>query len=572
MNAASYGSEKGRARTRLSRLFTDGGALEALLLSAALVAGAWFGFRYGGQVFGTDTLMYLDRALRGVPDPFILNRYSHVFLLAILNALGGTALGGMRLLSAIAFVASILLVYLIASRLSDRSTPLNGAFAAFLLVGTPLIVERMIAPLVDTTAMLMMLAITGLYVYSVRQDHSRRWAVFALGLCLFAGFRTKETLASASVLIVGLGLNSEGDFSAVRLRGGLKYLSLGALAGAVVNVCANSLVLHSPLFGFRPGDIATYRELWADTIATVESTGQTFGPFVLGEHGLVFLLFAFAGVTAIRQTDYRLRLVWLVPLALLAIIILFSPRAGWVITPRGYLPGLGVMCVLASQVIGLDGLSRWRQSTAATVGLGFTGILAVLAALRLTAESEMSFQATFEAALLPIVLLGGLGAVILTVEASSRRGFAAVVLLPLAMMSAALTVRQIVVYPESVNFNSRFLPLGAFGGQIDRAGALAIHVSSDILPVMGIDENRDELAALVNAGLNSTTLRTDYSIGDIDESLLADLEQRLHTYVLVTAEEWDWMRTAPQDRPEWRSHYTASTDPTGRFVLLRLNG
>jgi len=54
-------------------------------------------------------LYYLENGLRGIADPFVLNRYTHIYALRIASLLIGSTLSGMRLISVIAAVLTLFL-------------------------------------------------------------------------------------------------------------------------------------------------------------------------------------------------------------------------------------------------------------------------------------------------------------------------------------------------------------------------------------------------------------------------------------------------------------------------------
>ena len=109
--------------------------LALVLLAAGLLA--VYGFIHGGQIAGTDTLYYLDTALKGSSEPFILNRYTHVFLLTLFTTVAGSPLAGMQVYSAAAFASGFLLVYSCARYLTSNSGPANGTIAVGLFFGLP---------------------------------------------------------------------------------------------------------------------------------------------------------------------------------------------------------------------------------------------------------------------------------------------------------------------------------------------------------------------------------------------------------------------------------------------------
>jgi hypothetical protein len=56
----------------------------------------------------------------------------------------------------------------------------------------------------------------------------------------------------------------------------------------------------------------------------------------------------------------------------------------------------------------------------------------------------------------------------------------------------------------------------------------------------------------------------------VDDTFVERLENGDFSHVLIRSTEWDWLRTDPQDRPEWRDRYRAFEEPTGSFIMLVL--
>lgn len=542
--------------------------LEIAALSIALVALSWFVLRYGGQIAGTDSLMYFDRELRAVADPFVLNRYSHVYLLAALDAVTGSPLSAMRAFSLVAALSMVGLLYVAARRFSAKSTPLNGAAAVLLLLGSPIAVSGLIAPPVDTTAMIVMLSLLVLYIFSARQEHSSRWILVAFGALLFVGFRTKETLLSAALLIPGLGFTNDTRFSFRSLWQRLKSVLTGLAIGVAGNLIANGIVLHDPLFGFRPADLAAYRSLWSANIGSRPLPGESFAGLILSQNGLLFLLFAFSSIAISRRHPPSAQVVWLVPLALIAITVLFSTRAGWTIVPRGVLPALAAMSLLGSQTLELDGWWDWSRSRRWAIGLGVSLLYGLLAGFGLRSAGVFGFDEFFVNALAPLVILICLAVFSLGGNQARLATSFSILIVPLALGAAGLNFARVAVNPGLYESNARFQHLEGLAGRIDDLSPISFFASEESLPSLGISNNRDELSALVNVALDLRTVRQDFQIGPVDTALVNDLERQRYSQLLITSDQWDWLRSEPQDRPTWRAHYSAVAGSEGPVVLL----
>jgi len=152
----------------------------AVILGAAIIAS--FSFNHGGQVYGTDTLMYLDTGLRGLENTFVLNRYTHIFIIRFFTFFGRTPIEGYQAFSGFLAFISTVLVYYSARSFSKNSSPINGVIAVGFLLSIPAILDRIMAPLVDTTVMIMMLAMVAIYIKSARNDHERPWLLVLFGV------------------------------------------------------------------------------------------------------------------------------------------------------------------------------------------------------------------------------------------------------------------------------------------------------------------------------------------------------------------------------------------------------
>ena len=111
-----------------------------------------------------------------------------------------------------------------------------------------------------------------------------------------------------------------------------------------------------------------------------------------------------------------------------------------------------------------------------------------------------------------------------------------------------------------------YRPVLAFEDEYGDLERSKTFVSNPVIPWLVINEDLNELRALFNVALGTNTEAENFGLAEVDENFLQDLERGEYLHALIMSDEWEWMRTAPQDRPEWREQYTSSTD--GRFVLL----
>ncbi len=216
-------------RNRISRIQWKFPGQSVEVIAVVFGAGmlARFVFIHGGQVFATDTLMYIDTGLHGIANPFVLNRYTHIFILRFFTYFASTPLDGIRSYSVFVAFSSMLLVYYSARIFSKKSSSINGMIAVGLFLGVPAILERIIAPLVDTTAMLMMLSLTAIYIKSARKNHSNPWLLVLFGVIVFMSLRTKEVTIVGAILILGFGLISDKPINSRKSIKNTVYIAVG---------------------------------------------------------------------------------------------------------------------------------------------------------------------------------------------------------------------------------------------------------------------------------------------------------------------------------------------------------
>lgn len=281
-------------RTRESRpIFV---VVEWILVGLIVIWFSRFAYRSGGVVWGSDMLNYLEAGLGHITDPFIVNRYTHVYALRLASILAGNTLKGMHLYSGIAGGLTLFLTYFSARRLTRESSVFNGLIAGLLLLTVPLLVRFVLAPSVDTTLMVVVLAFIALYVQFTREGQSGPGLVVGMGILFILAIRTKEVAWVLLVLLPGLGVANGGNFKWTSLWNHLRYFIVGSAIGIMVMIVANSVFVNTPLFGLRPSDIMTHWDIWSGIIGTATKPASTIYQLLLVDNGLLFVLFAISGL------------------------------------------------------------------------------------------------------------------------------------------------------------------------------------------------------------------------------------------------------------------------------------
>ena len=127
---------------------------------------ARFFYQNGGQLAGSDMLGYINIGFRRGMSEHMLNRYVHIYALRILTSLFPSPLEGLRYYSAIASGLAVLLAYYSARSMSKTRQIMRGVIAVTILLGLPIVVQLLLAPQIDTSAMIAVLVLTAIYVRS----------------------------------------------------------------------------------------------------------------------------------------------------------------------------------------------------------------------------------------------------------------------------------------------------------------------------------------------------------------------------------------------------------------------
>ena len=133
--------------------------------------------------------------------------------------------------------------------------------------------------------------------------------------------------------------------------------------------------------------------------------------------------------------------------------------------------------------------------------------------------------------------------------------------LPVLMCLLVLTIyplriRVLDIEGENPNLlaNARFYAVLAFEDILTELESSRTFVARSVFPHLFINDDPNELRALFNVALDARTEQDNFEIGAMNAEFIEDLELGEFNHVLISSDDWEWMRTAPQDRPEWRDH------------------
>lgn len=504
-------------------------------------------------------------------SPLSLNRYTHVFLLTLFTTVAGSPLAGMQVYSAAAFASGFLLVYSCARYLTSNSGPANGTIAVGLFFGLPVIIGQLLAPNVDTTAMLIVLSFVAVYILAVRTSFAHPWHIVLLGLIFLLGLKAKETVLVAGLLLVGFGFGGSRWFDSRSFLRNLSYFAAGIASGLAFHLTLNALLLRNPLFGFNLGDLQKYIAEWTQLVPNQLGPANYLDGLLLTSAAIPFLLYVFSGLMRGEEIRPPIGLLWAIPLVLIAFLGITLVRSGWGTVPRYFTPGLAIICILAGYIAEVK-VPAQKERKAAVVSLAIAlVVIAAVGIYGITLRQGLIFPVYYDIVFTPVILALVIGLLLASRFQNLKLAYAVFICaLALSIYSPRLNLGKSENVHELLRPNARFQGLLALDGKISKTPNFSMFVATSLLRSMSISNNRDEVSSVINVALNLDTVKGDFGVGTVDESFLSSLAMGDFEYVLVSADDWDWMRTAPQDRPEWRDRYSGSLIPQNSYVLLKI--
>ncbi|MEZ0397252.1 MAG: hypothetical protein ABWK53_12590 [Anaerolineales bacterium] len=558
--------------------------LELFLAAAAalLLWGALARFAPGGPL-SSDVLWYLNVGLTGTKDPFILNRYFHVFLELLFVRAGSTPLAGVQTYWAFLVAGIAFFIYLNARLAADKSTPLHGLLAFGVFFSLSDLAKWAGTPFVDLTlALLLSLAVT-FYLLACRRPEQIGWLLL-LGFIFSLGLRTKETMLIAALLLPGLGFDAENRFDLRPFLIRLAYLISGALIGIVIYGGLCALVLKDPFFGWRLAEIQEFRASYVQNFDAAnyapDSTNWYTG-FALRVIYIPFILYLLSGARTAPKLDWPYRLLWLLPLGGL-LFLMFTANNIWGFESRHLLPSYAVLAALAPQFIDFrlpteknSTRRAWLLLTAALllpVGLRF--------ALRPLVYAEgIDFGQFLDILFHPLLLTLLLGALFLTKHETPSGWFIPIFCIVGLLTSPLLANARLlfIEHPNQALARFDFYPFSQFAAHIEVAPATRIYVDSDIsayvqesnrLQVPMLATDRNELTSMFNVYFDARAGASQFSLSSSPEEIAADLLAGDYDYAFLTVPHWSSLAGQPEVAARLQQQYQLYTEPQGLVVLL----
>ena len=531
-----------------------------------------------GGPLGTDVVGYINHGINGIEDPSTITRYFHTYFQALFTRIAPTPLIGVQYYWAFIMSMSTLLIYLNARLLNKRTNLAHGLLAVLLFWSIRPLAESAGVTFVDFSAMFITGLILCIFLVSSWRDHRSKWLLILLGFLFCLGLWTKEVVLCTLLLVIGLGLSEEDKFHFKLLVRRLGYLAGGFAVGIVLFVFLNAVILHDPLFGWRFSDFQSYfghyNQIPNDTRTQSWLTGpltNTAGIF------LIFILYIISGIRVATNSDIRIssRIVWLIPLAMVAFLIL-SAQWGGKLPFRYIVPALAVMTSLGVQNFNFNLPTTWRDRMT-LFGLFVAGILLYVFARVWIKHSILSRGwdegIYLEAVFFPLIILAILAILIMVKRPSAVFSIILTVLIMSVLTSqlASNFRRMFIARLNQIQTALVFYPFSAFTSVINVTSGMQIYMASDTWSSVDqywIAKNSEEKAYLFNvyfdAGLSKTQVTSP------EETIISqDILQELYTYVFMRTYEWEQIMTEPLVLSKLEQDYDVYTEPRGLLILLK---
>jgi hypothetical protein len=545
-----------------------------LSILAFLVVWYLLGHYALGGPLSNDSIAYMNAGLNHVADTYILNRYFHVFLMAVFLKLAPMPLTGFQYYWAFLLAATALLVYYNARYFTSRSNFIHGFLAVGIFFSFRFFATYAGMAGVDMTTMFMVMVIVTVFMVSVHRQHQSKWILVALGFLFFLGFKTKETTLVTGILFIGLGFQ-DGQFRSKVLWKQLVYVAVGLLGGIVFFALLNWIMLGDPLFGLRLSNIreflSTYVTYTTGQSQRDASSGNWYTAYLLGVTYIPFVLYLISGIRVSPDLDPGRRLVWWLPLASICFVSLTTSIA-W--GPRFLLLVLPLISLLGPQFLDLTipaGVQE-RIKTGAWAAIALGLLLAIRLIMhflvpRMGLDASLFYVSVYETVTISIILAISF---LWKRFPPSRSLIIAVLIVALIASPVFSNARTMLKAENRTNSNLVFYPYAAFSGEIHFSNGMQMYVSLNAWGALNVSaycKSLDGVVDLFNIYFDASSKRSNFTVPFDPATIGVDVVRTSYTYILMSKVDWQAVPEATRFTLEQR--YNLLEDRKGLLVFLK---
>jgi hypothetical protein len=550
--------------------------IEILMVVAAFILLYQFLAKYiPGGIFSTDVLWYMNLGLNNIKDTYVLNRYMHVFLQKLFMETAKTPLIGEQNYWSFLVASTAALTYWNTRQLFTRRSIIRGLTAVLIFLSINLFLQYSGTVFPDFTVMLMVNIFLSVYLASINKENCSKTLILVLGAVFYLAFKTKETsILSCIILLPGMGFIANRFNFTLFKKNALLFLG-GILIGVICFSILSGLILKDPLWGLRLGEIkdfiGTYsRGFMGNANSQPAEVQNWYSSFLLGSITFPFVFYLLSGITTTPEFNISGRLVWLMPLGLIAFII---PTISVDLGGRFFLPILPIISILGSGLINEDVLVRnkaliFKTGLLVLMGLGlYTGMRVGMRYL--LPPLGLSVITVTTIILIPL-LFTALLAVIFMVPRSSYLRNIIILLTLLIITMSTIIINFKVSSSNTVNydrFQEIIYPFRVFFGEIQYSPTMRLATSKNVWD-SSITKNIDEFMSLFNVYFDAGTTRQSFIFSDDIDQLVSQARDQNFNYILITTDEWNHVLSEPSVVADLQGAYRVLTDDQGKFVLL----
>jgi hypothetical protein len=452
-----------------------------------------------------------------------------------------------------------------------------------LFFSTGIVADTAGLPLVDITAMFMVLVFIIVYIASTRKMHESKVLIALLGFLFFLAFKTKETTLPIAILLLGLSIGNKNVISGKTFIQRILYFFIGICGGVVFFIILNWIFLGDLFYGLRLSEFSRFLDTYVAVTQINEKysgPGNWFTLYIFMDLWIPFALFMLSGAkpTFIPDINRGIRLIWLVPLfGIIFVIMLIGNQYGYL--QRYIYPTIPVICFLGPQFLNLDLRSvhdRRRRNTAIVIFI--VGLLTMVA-FRIIMKQIFLSKGWDVAIVMTAVFIPILFSVILALVFLWKRTplfvsyLVSVLIIAITIISISHNVKQITIAQPNRKFSDKlFYPFSVFTGHINFSSDMEFYISPDVWREMETSyflKDRLEISSLFNVFFDAGSTKYNFIIPEESSDIPGDLIKSDFTHVLLSTGDWQTISAMPEIRDQLENKYLFYSDDKNVLIFLK---
>jgi hypothetical protein len=543
----------------------------AFIIAISLIAIFVLTKSVGGPRF-SDELAYITPGINGAEDLGIMNRYFHVYIQAFFMQLAPTPITGLRLFWSSEIVLTALMIYFGIRLVNRKATAIHSLVGVIFFFSLPFFLVYAGVTLIDFTSMMLITGILFLYLLSLRFEKWAKWLALGMGAMLFFSYETKEVNLVVGFVVIGFGMDGEGEFHWKFLWQKLRWFFLGIVCGIFIFIVLNSIVVHDPFWAFRPSEYVLYSHGYASLFLNGHAPYDYFREL----YGLMplFLIFFAVGFLGAEVINRREKIIWYFPFLLVIALTIIWIHSPFRTIPRLLFPALPVMCIFVPQILHYDFPMERNQRVHLLIALCL-GILIITGMVLIYPfiSKAIGWDYTdFTNSFLIDVLLSGVLIMLASIRKYGKYSFTFALCGIVLLVAQPLQVNYIDVVVNRSNqrlYVDRISPFSSFKTSIHYTSSMQILVSSDLSYSYGILATQlDDIVGLFDLYFDEPAVRNNFKVVDDTSNLLTNVLKDSFDYILMSYNDWNYISQQSQEVLPIKLLYNVRSDKTGRIYFL----